>query len=104
MGDDEVLATSNGFIQCLRMLAEEASILRLDQTSAALQRALDTCHLEVATASPTGCQRVWRFTDLNGGPHGAMRPRQAASHGLRANVEKVGATRGLGEARPPIAV
>ena len=48
MGDDEVLATSNGFIQCLRMLAEEASILKLDQTSAALQRALDTCHLEVS--------------------------------------------------------
>ena len=51
MGDDEVLATSNGFIQCLRMLAEEASILRLDQTSAALQRALDTCHLEVSAGS-----------------------------------------------------
>ena len=50
MGDDEVLATSNGFIQCLRMLAEEASILRLDQTSAALQRALDTCHLEVSAS------------------------------------------------------
>lgn len=49
MRDDEVLATSKGFIQCLRMLAEEASILHLDQTSAALQRALDTCHLEVLT-------------------------------------------------------
>lgn len=47
MGDDEVLATSNGFIQCLRMLAEEASILHLDRTSAALQRALHTCNLEV---------------------------------------------------------
>jgi len=47
MGDDEVLATSKGFIQCLRMLAEEASILRLDQTSVALQKALDTCNLEV---------------------------------------------------------
>ena len=54
MGDDEVLATSNGFIQCLRMLAEEASILRLDQTSAALQRALDTCHLEVSAGGSDG--------------------------------------------------
>lgn len=49
MGDDEVQATSSGFIQCLRMLAEEASILHLDRTSAALQRALDTCNLEVLT-------------------------------------------------------
>lgn len=54
MGDDEVLATSNGFIQCLRMLAEEASILQLDQTSAALQRALDTCHLEVSASRNDG--------------------------------------------------
>ena len=54
MGDDEVLATSNGFIQCLRMLAEEASILRLDQTSAALQRALDTCHIEVSAGRGDG--------------------------------------------------
>jgi hypothetical protein len=58
MGDDEVLATSNGFIQCLRMLAEEASILRLDHTSAALQRALDTCHLEISTGRNDG------FADL----------------------------------------
>ena len=54
MGDDEVLATSNGFIQCLRMLAEEASILRLDETSVALQRALDTCHLEVSAGRGDG--------------------------------------------------
>ena len=54
MGDDEVQATSNGFIQCLRMLAEEASILRLDQTSAALQRALDTCNLEVSASRADG--------------------------------------------------
>ena len=54
MGDDEVVATSKGFIQCLRMLAEEASILRLDQTSAALQRALDTCHLEVSAGRGDG--------------------------------------------------
>lgn len=47
MGDDEVLATSNGFIQCLRMLAEEASILHLDRTSAVLQKALDICSLEI---------------------------------------------------------
>lgn len=54
MGDDEVVATSKGFIQCLRMLAEEASILRLDQTSAALRRALETCHLEVSTSRGDG--------------------------------------------------
>ncbi len=51
MNDDEVLATSKGFIQCLRMLAEEASILRLDRTCAALQQALDTCSLEVSASS-----------------------------------------------------
>ena len=54
MGDDEVLATSNGFIQCLRMLAEEASILKLDQTSVALQRALDTCQVEVSAGRRDG--------------------------------------------------
>lgn len=48
MHDDEVLGTSNGLIQCLRMLAEEASILRLDRTFAALQGALSTCHLEIS--------------------------------------------------------
>ena len=42
MGDDEVLATSNGFI------------LRLDQTSVALQRALDTCNLEVSASRNDG--------------------------------------------------
>lgn len=58
MVDDEVLATSNGFIQCLRMLAEEASILQLDRTSAALQRALDTCNIEVLA------NRVESFSDV----------------------------------------
>ena len=48
MHDDEVQATSIGLIQCLRMLAEEASILRLDRTFAALKGALDTCNLEVS--------------------------------------------------------
>ena len=57
MRDDEVQATSIGLIQCLRMLAEEASILHLDRTFAALQGALDTCHLEVSAnliADPFG--------------------------------------------------
>lgn len=58
MGDDEVLATSKGFIQCLRMLAEEASILHLDRTSVALQRALDTCNLEILA------NRADSFADL----------------------------------------
>ncbi len=57
MRDDNLQATSVGLIQCLRMLAEEASILRLDRTVAALQDALDTCHLEVSAnliADPFG--------------------------------------------------
>ena len=48
MGDDEVLATSDGLIQCLRMLAEEASILRLHQTWAPLLGARYTAPLAVA--------------------------------------------------------
>ena len=51
MRDDEVQATSVGLIQCLRMLAEEASILRLERTFAALQGALDTCNLEISANS-----------------------------------------------------
>jgi len=57
MRDDEVQATSIGLIQCLRMLVEEASILQLDRTIAALQGALDTCNLEVSAnlvADPFG--------------------------------------------------
>lgn len=55
MHDDEVLATSTGLVQCLRMLAEEASFLRLDRTFVALQGALNTCNLEISaklTADP----------------------------------------------------
>ncbi len=48
MRDDELQATTLGFIQCLRMLAEEASILRLEHTFVALQGALDTCHHEIS--------------------------------------------------------
>ena len=59
MGDDDVLASPNGLFHCLRMLAEEASILHLDRTFAALQDALDTCNLEVLSnctsdAAPPG--------------------------------------------------
>lgn len=54
MGNDDLLATPNGLIQCLRMLAEEASILNLDRTFAALQEALDTCNLEVLSNHPSG--------------------------------------------------
>ena len=57
MGDDEVQATSMGLIHCLRMLAEEASILHLDRTFEALQGALNTCNLEVSAnlaADPFG--------------------------------------------------
>jgi len=57
MRDEEIEATSVGLIHCLRMLAEEASILHLDRTVAALQGALDTCNLEVSAnliADPFG--------------------------------------------------
>ncbi len=57
MFDDEIQATSLGLIQCLRMLAEEASMLHLERTVAALQGALNTCHLEVSdnlVADPFG--------------------------------------------------
>ena len=50
MYENELQATSVGLIQCLRMLAEEASILHLERTFAALQKALDTCHLEVSAS------------------------------------------------------
>ena len=49
MGDDEISASPDGLMHCLRMLAEEASLLRLDSTFAALLEALDTCNLEVST-------------------------------------------------------
>ena len=48
MDDDEILATPDGLVHCLRMLIEEASILDLQRTAAALQEALDGCHVEVA--------------------------------------------------------
>jgi len=47
MVDEDTAATRNGLVQCLRMLTEEASILRLDRTFAALQDALATCRQEV---------------------------------------------------------
>lgn len=57
MRDNEIQATTVGLIQCLRMLAEEASMLNLDRTVAALQGALQTCSLEISAklvADPFG--------------------------------------------------
>ncbi len=57
MRDNEMQATTIGLIQCLRMLAEEASMLNLDRTVAALQGALQTCNLEISAklvADPFG--------------------------------------------------
>ncbi len=49
MSEDEgTAATSQGLIQCLRMLTEEAATLNLTQTFAALQDAMLTCHQEIA--------------------------------------------------------
>ena len=52
MSDDEVLTSSDGLMHCLRMLADEASILRLDRTVAALLDAIETCNLEVLASHP----------------------------------------------------
>lgn len=51
MVDDDVAATPNGLIHCLRMLTDEALLLRLHRTYAALQGALNACQLEVAASS-----------------------------------------------------
>lgn len=50
MADDKVAATPNGLIHCLRMLTDEALLLRLHRTYVALQSALDACQLEVAAS------------------------------------------------------
>jgi hypothetical protein len=42
----ECLATADGIVQCLQMLAEEAAGLRLARTLAAIQKALQVCHEE----------------------------------------------------------
>ncbi len=57
MRENEIQATTVGLIQCLRMLAEEASMLNLDRTVAALHGALQTCNLEISAkliADPLG--------------------------------------------------
>lgn len=54
MGDEEVLATPNGLLQCLRMLVEEASVLRLERTFAALQDAVDICNSEASARTDLG--------------------------------------------------
>ena len=54
MQDDDVSATRNGLLQCLRMLTEEASILRLDRTHDVLLGAIDVCRQEVLGTPTTG--------------------------------------------------
>jgi hypothetical protein len=39
-------ATATGILQCLRMLAEEAAMLRLSRTLDALREAIETCAAE----------------------------------------------------------
>ncbi len=39
-------ATATGILHCLRMLAEEAAMLRLSRTLDALREAIDTCASE----------------------------------------------------------
>lgn len=51
MQDEEFLATdlvasATGILECLRMLADEATELQLDDTLRALQRAIAACELE----------------------------------------------------------
>jgi hypothetical protein len=46
--DDEIdcPASAEGIVQCLRMLTEEAAMLKLSRTLAALKEALATCESE----------------------------------------------------------
>lgn len=48
--DDEIAASPNGLLQCLRMLSEEAASLRLTRTFAALQEAATICRAEAEMA------------------------------------------------------
>ena len=51
MGDDDIRATPDGLLHCLRMLTEEAALLRLDRTFAALKDALELCYIEASAGS-----------------------------------------------------
>jgi uncharacterized protein with ATP-grasp and redox domains len=51
----ECEANARGIMQCLRMLAEEAALLHLSRTLAALREAIDVCAAEnVLDASADG--------------------------------------------------
>jgi hypothetical protein len=55
MNDDAeqtCLASAEGILHCLRMLAEEAAALRLSRTQLAIQEALETCLMEGAGTDP----------------------------------------------------
>lgn len=43
---DEEASTPLGLLRCLRLLADEASTMRLTRTLAALQQAMETCRTE----------------------------------------------------------
>jgi len=45
-------ATADGILQCLQMLAEEATSLNLGRTLAAIQQALAVCQEEALEAAP----------------------------------------------------
>ena len=49
MLDDDV-PTTNGLLECLRMLADEASSMQLTRTSAALQEAMAACRAEASAS------------------------------------------------------
>lgn len=45
--EEDPASTPVGLLRCLRMLADEASELRLTRTLAALQQAMETCRVEL---------------------------------------------------------
>ncbi len=51
---DECEATPRGLMQCLRMLLDEAALLRLPNTLCALQDALEACRSETQGRGPDG--------------------------------------------------
>lgn len=49
MHDDDPSSTPVGLLHCLRLLADEASTLKLTRTLAALQQAMETCRTEATS-------------------------------------------------------
>lgn len=49
---DECEATPTGLMQCLRMLVDEAALLRLPDTMSALEDALEACRSETRRRGP----------------------------------------------------